>query len=85
VQNDDDDIVYMYTGYVHKLMMCFLSHPTSRDKVRIVPQCIVDTCHMKVSTPSALELPKSFIIRDRGCSFFRIYKMLSLVKVLQWV
>jgi hypothetical protein len=38
MQNDDDDIVYMYTGYAHKLMMCFLSHPTCRDKVRIVPQ-----------------------------------------------
>ncbi|BAF08143.1 Os02g0202300, partial [Oryza sativa Japonica Group] len=31
-KNDDEDIVYMYTGYMHKLMMCFLSHPTSRDK-----------------------------------------------------
>jgi nuclear pore complex protein Nup205 len=34
MQNDDEDIVYMYTGYTHKLMMCFISHPTSRDKVR---------------------------------------------------
>ncbi|TVU02504.1 hypothetical protein EJB05_51989 [Eragrostis curvula] len=33
-QNDDEDIVYMYTGYTHKLMMCFLSHPTSRDKIK---------------------------------------------------
>jgi hypothetical protein len=35
MQNDDEDIVYMYTGYTHKLMMCFISHPTSRDKVRV--------------------------------------------------
>ncbi|RLN07047.1 hypothetical protein C2845_PM11G20510 [Panicum miliaceum] len=33
-QNDDEDIVYMYTGYTHKLMMCFISHPTSRDKIK---------------------------------------------------
>uniref|UniRef100_A0A0D9VDH3 Nuclear pore complex protein NUP205 n=1 Tax=Leersia perrieri TaxID=77586 RepID=A0A0D9VDH3_9ORYZ len=33
-KNDDEDIVYMYTGYMHKLMMCFLSHPTSRDKIK---------------------------------------------------
>lgn len=33
-QNDDEDMVYMYNGYMHKLMMCFLSHPLSRDKVK---------------------------------------------------
>ncbi|XP_037446873.1 nuclear pore complex protein NUP205-like [Triticum dicoccoides] len=37
-QNDDDDIVYMYTGYAHKLMMCFLSHPTSRDKIKEIKE-----------------------------------------------
>ncbi|VAI45227.1 unnamed protein product [Triticum turgidum subsp. durum] len=36
--NDDDDIVYMYTGYAHKLMMCFLSHPTSRDKIKEIKE-----------------------------------------------
>ncbi|CAA6666415.1 unnamed protein product [Spirodela intermedia] len=25
-QNDDEDMVYMYNAYLHKLMMCFLSH-----------------------------------------------------------
>ncbi|KAG0486350.1 hypothetical protein HPP92_008445 [Vanilla planifolia] len=33
-QNDDEDIVYVYDGYMHKLMMCFLSHPLTRCKVK---------------------------------------------------
>jgi len=33
LQNDDEDLVYMYNGYMHKLMMFFLSHPLTRDKV----------------------------------------------------
>ncbi|ONK81042.1 uncharacterized protein A4U43_C01F24610 [Asparagus officinalis] len=33
-QNDDEDLVYMYNGYMHKLMMFFLSHPVTRDKVK---------------------------------------------------
>uniref|UniRef100_A0A1D1ZKM6 Nuclear pore complex protein Nup205 n=3 Tax=Anthurium amnicola TaxID=1678845 RepID=A0A1D1ZKM6_9ARAE len=33
-QNDDEDMVYMYNAYLHKLMMCFLSHPLARDKVK---------------------------------------------------
>ncbi|OEL25614.1 Nuclear pore complex protein NUP205 [Dichanthelium oligosanthes] len=37
-QNDDEDIVYMYTGYTHKLMMCFISHPTSRDKIKEIKE-----------------------------------------------
>ncbi|CAD6251488.1 unnamed protein product [Miscanthus lutarioriparius] len=36
--NDDEDIVYMYTGYTHKLMMCFISHPTSRDKIKEIKE-----------------------------------------------
>ncbi|XP_042454349.1 nuclear pore complex protein NUP205-like isoform X2 [Zingiber officinale] len=33
-QNQDEHIIYMYNGYLHKLMMCFLSYPLSRDKVK---------------------------------------------------
>ncbi|KAJ6832491.1 nuclear pore complex protein NUP205 isoform X2 [Iris pallida] len=33
-QNEDEDIVYMYNAYMHKLMMFFLSHPLTRDKVK---------------------------------------------------
>ncbi|KAL0915304.1 hypothetical protein M5K25_015711 [Dendrobium thyrsiflorum] len=33
-QNEDEDIVYVYDGYMHKLMMCFLSHPFTRAKVK---------------------------------------------------
>ncbi|XP_072964597.1 nuclear pore complex protein NUP205 [Typha angustifolia] len=33
-QNDDEDMVYMYNGYLHKLLMCFLSNPHSRHKVK---------------------------------------------------
>ncbi|KAK0571557.1 hypothetical protein LWI29_018060 [Acer saccharum] len=33
-QNDDEDIVYMYNAYLHKLITCFLSHHLARDKVK---------------------------------------------------
>ncbi|XP_068641134.1 nuclear pore complex protein NUP205 isoform X2 [Aristolochia californica] len=33
-QNDDGDMIYMYHAYMHKLIMCFLSHPLARDKVK---------------------------------------------------
>ncbi|KAL8483667.1 hypothetical protein ACS0TY_026375 [Phlomoides rotata] len=33
-QNDDEDIIYVYNAYLHKLMTCFLSHPLARDKVK---------------------------------------------------
>ncbi|RAL44221.1 hypothetical protein DM860_016467 [Cuscuta australis] len=32
--NDDEDMVYMYHAYLHKMMSCFLSHPLGRDKVK---------------------------------------------------
>ncbi|KAJ0031919.1 hypothetical protein Pint_13023 [Pistacia integerrima] len=31
-QNDDEDMIYMYNAYLHKLITCFLSHPLARDK-----------------------------------------------------
>ncbi|XP_059635097.1 nuclear pore complex protein NUP205 [Cornus florida] len=33
-QNDDEDVIYMYDAYLHKLITCFLSHPLARDKVK---------------------------------------------------
>ncbi|PSS20924.1 Nuclear pore complex protein [Actinidia chinensis var. chinensis] len=33
-QNDDEDMIYMYDAYLHKLITCFLSHPLARDKVK---------------------------------------------------
>ncbi|GAB4828290.1 hypothetical protein Ancab_035204 [Ancistrocladus abbreviatus] len=33
-QNDDEDIIYMYNAYLHKLITCFFSHPLARDKVK---------------------------------------------------
>ncbi|EXC04145.1 hypothetical protein L484_006623 [Morus notabilis] len=33
-QNDDEDMIYMYNAYLHKLISCFLSHPLARDKVK---------------------------------------------------
>ncbi|KAM7264023.1 hypothetical protein ACFE04_001706 [Oxalis oulophora] len=33
-QNDDEDVVYMYNAYLHKLITCFLSNPLSGDKVK---------------------------------------------------
>ncbi|XP_051130999.1 nuclear pore complex protein NUP205 [Andrographis paniculata] len=33
-QNDDEDMIYMYNAYLHKLTTCFLSHPLARNKVK---------------------------------------------------
>ncbi|ESQ37635.1 hypothetical protein EUTSA_v10002339mg [Eutrema salsugineum] len=33
-QNDEEDMVYVYNAYLHKLTSCFLSHPIARDKVK---------------------------------------------------
>ncbi|XP_047339294.1 nuclear pore complex protein NUP205 isoform X2 [Impatiens glandulifera] len=33
-QNDNEDIIYMYNAYMHKLITCFLSNPVAMDKVK---------------------------------------------------
>lgn len=33
-QNDDEDMIYVYNAYLHKMITCFLSHPIARDKVK---------------------------------------------------
>ncbi|CAH9088046.1 unnamed protein product [Cuscuta europaea] len=33
-ENDDEDMIYMYHAYLHKMMTCFLSHPLGREKVK---------------------------------------------------
>ncbi|CAK7343274.1 unnamed protein product [Dovyalis caffra] len=33
-QNDDEDMIYMYNAYLHKLTTCLLSHQLVRDKVK---------------------------------------------------
>ncbi|KAJ4958575.1 hypothetical protein NE237_025686 [Protea cynaroides] len=33
-QNDDEDMIYMYNAYLHKLITCFLSNQLARDKVK---------------------------------------------------
>lgn len=37
-QNDDEDMVYMYNAYLHKLISIFLSEPLARDKVKEVKE-----------------------------------------------
>ncbi|GAB2300342.1 hypothetical protein Dimus_034380 [Dionaea muscipula] len=37
-QNDDEDMIYVYNGYLHKLITCLLSHPLVRDKVKEVKE-----------------------------------------------
>ncbi|KAF3485013.1 hypothetical protein F2Q69_00055084 [Brassica cretica] len=32
-QNDEEDMIYVYNAYLHKLTSCFLSHPIARDKL----------------------------------------------------
>ncbi|KAF3625101.1 hypothetical protein FXO37_31045 [Capsicum annuum] len=31
-QNDDEDMIYMYNAYLHKMITCLLSHPLAKDK-----------------------------------------------------
>lgn len=33
-QNDDEDMIYMYNAYLHKMITCFLSQPSAREKVK---------------------------------------------------
>ncbi|KAK1417250.1 hypothetical protein QVD17_26375 [Tagetes erecta] len=33
-QNDDEDMIYIYNAYLHKLITSFLSNPLARDKVK---------------------------------------------------
>ena len=33
LQNDDEDMVFMYRAYLHKLITSLLSQPVGRDKV----------------------------------------------------
>ncbi|KAG0620095.1 hypothetical protein M758_4G188900 [Ceratodon purpureus] len=33
-QNDDEDLVFMYNAYLHKLMTSFLSQPAGREKIK---------------------------------------------------
>lgn len=51
MQNEDEDMSYMYNGYLHKLMMCFLSHPITKDKVNLhhVTYAVVLLYSMSVS------------------------------------
>ncbi|XP_019417068.1 PREDICTED: nuclear pore complex protein NUP205-like isoform X6 [Lupinus angustifolius] len=33
-QNEDEDMIYMYNAYLHKLITCFLSNSFARDKIK---------------------------------------------------
>ncbi|RDY09062.1 Nuclear pore complex protein NUP205, partial [Mucuna pruriens] len=33
-QTEDEDMIYMYNAYMHKLITCFLSNPLARDKIK---------------------------------------------------
>jgi nuclear pore complex protein Nup205 len=34
MQNDDEELVFMYNAYLHKLLTSFLSQPVGRDKIK---------------------------------------------------
>ncbi|KAF6151180.1 hypothetical protein GIB67_037388 [Kingdonia uniflora] len=42
-QNDDEDMIYIYKAYLHKLMTCFLSQPIARDKVKEMKERAMST------------------------------------------
>ncbi|KAJ4837663.1 hypothetical protein Tsubulata_013874 [Turnera subulata] len=33
-QNDDEDVIYIYNAYLHKMITCFLSHRLAMDKIK---------------------------------------------------
>ncbi|KAI5441240.1 nuclear pore complex protein NUP205 isoform X1 [Lathyrus oleraceus] len=33
-QTEDEDMIYMYNAYLHRLIVCFLSNPLARDKIK---------------------------------------------------
>ncbi|XP_065016073.1 nuclear pore complex protein NUP205-like isoform X2 [Musa acuminata AAA Group] len=59
-QNDDEDMVYMYNGYLHKMMMCFLSHPLSRDKVKEMKEKAMSALSPYVSSELGDNISDSF-------------------------
>ncbi|THU61042.1 hypothetical protein C4D60_Mb07t19100 [Musa balbisiana] len=59
-QNDDEDMVYMYNGYLHKMMMCFLSHPLSRDKVKEMKEKAMSALSPYVSSELGDNIGDSF-------------------------
>ncbi|XP_031489765.1 nuclear pore complex protein NUP205 isoform X2 [Nymphaea colorata] len=59
-QNDDDDMVYMYTAYMHKLVTCFLSNPIARDKVKEMKEKAMSSMHPYLTGgPSSLAIADS--------------------------
>ncbi|KAL9242432.1 hypothetical protein vseg_016427 [Gypsophila vaccaria] len=54
-QNDDEDIVYMYNAYLHKLISIFLSEPFARDKVKEVKEKV-----MTMLSPYRMGMPHGF-------------------------
>ncbi|KAH9604810.1 hypothetical protein KSS87_018680 [Heliosperma pusillum] len=54
-QNDDEDIIYMYNAYLHKLITIFLSEPFARDKVKEVKEKV-----MAILSPYRMGAPHGF-------------------------
>ncbi|PKA64573.1 hypothetical protein AXF42_Ash007319 [Apostasia shenzhenica] len=61
-QNDEEDVVYVYDGYMHKLMMCFLSHPFTRGKVKEMKEKAMATLDPYISPISAEHGDSSFLL-----------------------
>jgi hypothetical protein len=38
MQNDDEELVFMYNAYLHKLLTSFLSQPAGRNKASLRPK-----------------------------------------------
>ncbi|XAR66900.1 hypothetical protein NMG60_11013275 [Bertholletia excelsa] len=59
-QNDDEDMIYMYNAYLHKLITCFLSHPLARDKVKETKDKAMTA--LSTHSPQAAEtVPQPFV------------------------
>ncbi|WOL09223.1 nuclear pore complex protein [Canna indica] len=79
-QNDDEDMVFMYNGYLHKLMMCFLSHPLGRDKVKEMKEKAMNALSPYVSSESGNPRDGTFNTKqDSRASFQPFVSLLELV------
>ncbi|KAJ8436841.1 hypothetical protein Cgig2_026165 [Carnegiea gigantea] len=87
-QNDDEDMVYMYNAYLHKLITIFLSEPLARDKVKEVKEKA-----MAMLSPHHMATPHGFSHEDNANSDqaveMRCQPFISLLEfigeIYQWV
>ncbi|PHT52263.1 Nuclear pore complex protein [Capsicum baccatum] len=54
-QNDDEDMIYMYNAYLHKMITCLLSHPLAKDKPHPAGLCCSDSSNISMGACPILQ------------------------------